>query len=343
MSTPTETAVPVVSDRGGPTKPTVWTLILGSIGVVYGDIGTSPLYAVRESVLAARSNGQTADEPVILGILSLIVWALILIVTIKYVTILLRADNDGEGGTLALMALAQRAAPTYSIWIVLLGMISAALFYGDAMITPALSVLSAVEGLEVATPAFKSFVVPLTVVILFALFAVQSKGTAKVAAWFGPITLVWFVAIAVVGVSYVAQNPRVLLAVNPTYGISFLAGHGIIGLATLGAVFLVVTGSEALYADLGHFGRLPIRTAQRCSSRSDAQLSRTRCTSARQSGGNQKPVLPPLSRLVTPTNGRPGHGGDDHCQPSSHKWGLLSYQPSDAVGAVAPTTSPPHL
>jgi KUP system potassium uptake protein len=260
-STLEDTAVPVVPDRHRPTKQTVWTLVLGSIGVVYGDIGTSPLYAVRESALAASSSGQTADEPVILGILSLIIWALILIVTVKYVTILLRADNDGEGGTLALMALAQRAAPTYSTWLILLGMISAALFYGDAMITPALSVLSAVEGLEVATPAFKSFVVPLTVVILFALFAVQSKGTAKVAAWFGPITLVWFLAIAVAGVDYVAQSPRVLLAFSPTYGISFLADHGITGLATLGAVFLVVTGSEALYADLGHFGRLPIRTA----------------------------------------------------------------------------------
>ena len=256
----TDTAVPVVNRRSPPRR-TFWTLVLGSIGVVYGDIGTSPLYAVRESVLAATSSGQTADEPVILGILSLIIWALILIVTLKYVAILLRADNEGEGGTLALMALAQRAVAPYGFWIILLGIISAALFYGDAMITPALSVLSAVEGLEVATPAFASFVVPLTVVILFALFAVQSKGTARVAAWFGPITLIWFIAIAIAGVSYVAQNPRVLLAFSPVYGVSFLAGHGIIGLATLGAVFLAVTGSEALYADLGHFGRVPIRTA----------------------------------------------------------------------------------
>jgi KUP system potassium uptake protein len=255
-----DTAVPVVNRRSAPQR-TFWTLVLGSIGVVYGDIGTSPLYAVRESVLAATSSGQTANEPVILGILSLIIWALILIVTVKYVAILLRADNEGEGGTLALMALAQGAAAPYTPWIILLGIISAALFYGDAMITPALSVLSAVEGLEVATPAFASFVVPLTVIILFALFAVQSRGTARVAAWFGPITLVWFIAIAVAGTSYVAQNPTVLLAFSPVYGVSFLAAHGIIGLATLGAVFLAVTGSEALYADLGHFGRVPIRTA----------------------------------------------------------------------------------
>jgi KUP system potassium uptake protein len=256
----TDTAVPVVNRRNAPQR-TFWTLVLGSIGVVYGDIGTSPLYAVRESVLAATSNGQTANELVILGILSLIIWSLILIVTVKYVAILLRADNEGEGGTLALMALAQRAAAPYGFWIILLGIVSAALFYGDAMITPALSVLSAVEGLEVATPAFASFVVPLTVVILFALFAVQSRGTARVAAWFGPITLIWFIAIAIAGIIYVAQNQRVLLAFSPVYGVSFLAEHGIIGLATLGAVFLAVTGSEALYADLGHFGRVSIRTA----------------------------------------------------------------------------------
>ena len=200
-------------------------------------------------------------EVVILGILSLIIWALILIVTVKYVLILLRADNNGEGGTLALMALAHRALGGKGLVIILLGIVSAALFYGDAMITPALSVLSAVEGLEVATPGLESYVVPLAVVILFALFAVQSRGTAKVAAWFGPITLVWFIAIALAGGAHIVQNPTVLWAFNPTYGMSFLINHGVVGLATLGAVFLVVTGSEALYADLGHFGRGPIQTA----------------------------------------------------------------------------------
>jgi KUP system potassium uptake protein len=238
-----------------------WALTLGSIGVVYGDIGTSPLYAVRESVLAAVGPTAAAGEEVILGILSLIIWALILIVTVKYVIILLRADNNGEGGTLALMALAHRALGGKSLTIILLGMISAALFYGDAMITPALSVLAAVEGLEVATPAFSHYVVPLAVLILFALFAVQSRGTARVAAFFGPITLVWFIAIAIAGAWHVAQNLSVLTAFNPIYGISFLLSHGYIGLLTLGAVFLVVTGSEALYADLGHFGRGPIKMA----------------------------------------------------------------------------------
>jgi KUP system potassium uptake protein len=243
-------------------KPGFWTLTLGSIGVVYGDIGTSPLYAVRESVVAAVGPGNPANETVVLGILSLIIWALILIVTLKYVVILLRADNNGEGGTLALMALAQRAVGVRGTGtVILLGIISGALFYGDAIITPALSVLSAVEGLKVATPAFEHYVVPLAAIILIALFAVQSRGTARVAAFFGPVTLVWFIAIATVGMWHVAQNLAVLYAFNPIHGVEFLASHGLIGLVTLGAVFLVVTGSEALYADLGHFGRGPIRTA----------------------------------------------------------------------------------
>jgi KUP system potassium uptake protein len=242
-------------------KTSFWALMLGSIGVVYGDIGTSPLYAVRESVQAAVGAGNAATEPVVLGILSLIIWALIVIVTIKYVFILLRADNNGEGGTLALMALARRALSRRASAIVLLGIISGALFYGDAMLTPALSVLSAIEGLNIATPAFEPYVVPITVVILLALFAVQSRGTANVAAFFGPICLVWFAAIAIAGLWHVARNPAVLWAFNPAYGITFLLSHGMIGLVTLGAVFLAVTGAEALYADLGHFGRAPIRMA----------------------------------------------------------------------------------
>ncbi len=242
-------------------KAGFWTLTLGSIGVVYGDIGTSPLYAVRESVLAAVGPDNPASEPIVLGILSLIIWALLLIVTAKYILILLQANNNGEGGTLALMALANRALGGRGSFVILLGIISGALFYGDAMITPSLSVLSAIEGLKVATPAFEPYIVPITVVILIALFAVQSRGTARVAAFFGPITLVWFIAIAAAGIWHIAQNPAVLLAFNPIHGVVFLASHGIIGLLTLGAVFLVVTGSEALYADLGHFGPGPIRTA----------------------------------------------------------------------------------
>ena len=254
-------AVPAKSPEHHVPSASFWKLTLGSIGVVYGDIGTSPLYALRESVLAAVGPNQPASEPVVLGILSLIIWALFLVVTAKYVAVLLRADNHGEGGTLALMALANRATGGHTAPIILLGIVSGALFYGDAMITPALSVLSAVEGLKVVAPAFEAYVVPLTVVILIGLFAVQSRGTARVAAFFGPITLVWFAAIAAAGLWHVFSNLAVLRAFNPIYGISFLANHGMIGLATLGAVFLVVTGTEALYADLGHFGRGPIRFA----------------------------------------------------------------------------------
>jgi KUP system potassium uptake protein len=244
----------------------LWGLALGSIGVVYGDIGTSPLYAFREAIIAASSGGEHAElvRSAVLGVTSLILWALFITVTLKYVVILLRADNNGEGGTLTLMALASRAVGRTSkaVGVVaLLGIVSAALFYGDAVITPALSVLSAVEGIDVATPAFHEYVVPLTVVVLIVLFAVQSRGTAKVAALFGPIMLVWFVAIALPGLVWVVRDPGVLWALNPFYGIDFLLQHGIIGLVTLGMVFLAVTGAEALYADLGHFGRRPIQVA----------------------------------------------------------------------------------
>jgi KUP system potassium uptake protein len=243
-----------------PSRSAFWALTIGTIGIVYGDIGTSPLYALREAVNAAAASG-TVTRAAVLGMLSLILWALIVVVTLKYVLILLRADNSGEGGTLALMALAHRALGRHAGAIVLCGIISAALFYGDAMITPALSVLSAIEGLKIATPAFDPYVVPLTVIILLVLFAVQSRGTARVAAFFGPIMAVWFIAIAIPGLIAIAGDPEILLAFNPLYGLSFLASHGLIGLVTLGAVFLAVTGAEALYADLGHFGRAPIQAA----------------------------------------------------------------------------------
>ncbi|MGA7386666.1 MAG: potassium transporter Kup [Pseudolabrys sp.] len=254
---------PIAANGGSeaPVRVGFWALTLGSIGVVYGDIGTSPLYALRESVLAAVGPGNPVSEPVVHGILSLIIWALLLVVTAKYVLILLRADNKGEGGTLALMALASRSLVRRGGIVILLGIISGALFYGDAIITPALSVLSAIEGLKVVTPAFDAYVVPLTVLVLVILFAVQSRGTANVAAFFGPITLFWFATIAAAGIWHVVQNPIVLFAFNPWHGISFLLHHGIVGFYTLGAVFLVVTGAEALYADLGHFGRGPIRLA----------------------------------------------------------------------------------
>src|ERR1700753_3159795 len=235
-------------------------LTLGSIGVVYGDIGTSPLYALREAVNAAAAGGEVASHAV-LGVVSLILWALIVVVTLKYVVILLRADNNGEGGTLALMALAQRAVTRAAPTIVLLGIISGALFYGDAVITPALSVLSAIEGIKLSTASFDPYVVPITVVILFALFAVQSRGTARVAALFGPVMSIWFAVIAIAAITPIMRHPEVLFALNPVHAVWFMTHHGIIGFVTLGAVFLAVTGAEALYADLGHFGKRPIQTA----------------------------------------------------------------------------------
>jgi KUP system potassium uptake protein len=243
--------------------PSLATLALGSVGVVYGDIGTSPLYAFREAAIAA-SDSHPVTREVVLGVLSLIVWALIVVVTLKYVLILLRADNNGEGGTLSLTALATRALGRRTAYIFIIGVIGASMFLGDSVITPAISVLSAVEGLKLASPAFSEYVAPIAVAILIALFAAQRSGTAKVAAMFGPIMVVWFVAIAIAGGLHIRDDPHVLAAINPVYGVEFLLEHGAIGLVTLGAVFLVVTGGEALYADLGHFGRKPIQTAWLC-------------------------------------------------------------------------------
>lgn len=241
-----------------PAKTGFWSLTVGSIGVVFGDIGTSPLYAFREAVHAA-AHGGTATRSIVLGVLSLILWALFIVVTSKYVLLLLRADNNGEGGTLSLMALGQRALGRRS-WILLaLGVIGASMFIGDSMITPAISVLSAVEGLKLAAPALEHYVVPLTILILVLLFSVQRIGTAKVATAFGPVMIVWFTALAALGLSHISDDPGVLAAINPYYAIQFLMSHGVIGLVTLGAVFLAVTGGEALYADLGHFGRKPIQ------------------------------------------------------------------------------------
>jgi KUP system potassium uptake protein len=238
-----------------------WPLTLGAIGVVYGDIGTSPLYAIREAVNAAIGAQGSVSNNVVYGILSLIFWALFIVVTLKYIAILLRADNNGEGGTLSLTALVFRALGRGTPFALILGIIGASMFYGSTLITPALSVLSAVEGLKVVTPAFNDFVIPLAIVILVALFSVQWRGTAKVSALFGPITALWFIIIAAAGIVQIAANPAVLLALNPAHGVWFLLEHRTIGLVTLAAVFLVITGSEALYNDLGHFGRKPIQAA----------------------------------------------------------------------------------
>ena len=236
-----------------------WALTLGSIGVVFGDIGTSPLYAFREAVTDA-AHGGPVTRVMVLGVLSLILWALFIVVTSKYVLLLLRADNAGEGGTLSLMALGQRALGRRSWFLLSLGVVGASMFLGDSMITPAISVLSAVEGLKLAAPALEHYVVPLTVFILLVLFSVQSRGTARVASAFGPVMVVWFATLGVLGIVHIVDDPSVLVAINPLYAVAFLLDHGTIGLVTLGAVFLAVTGGEALYADLGHFGRKPIQS-----------------------------------------------------------------------------------
>ena len=233
-------------------------LTLGSIGVVFGDIGTSPLYAFREAVTHA-ANGAPVSRAIVLGVLSLILWSLFIVVTAKYVLLLLRADNNGEGGTLSLMALGQRALGRRSLPLLALGVVGASMFIGDSMITPAISVLSAVEGLKLVTPALEHYVVPLTIFILVVLFSVQSSGTARVASAFGPVMVVWFATLAVMGLVHISDDPTVMAAINPWYAIQFMLSHGTIGLVTMGLVFLAVTGGEALYADLGHFGRKPIQ------------------------------------------------------------------------------------
>lgn len=238
-------------------KASFAALALGSIGVVFGDIGTSPIYALRESLLHVTGGGLQRSE--VIGTVSLLLWSLIVVVTLKYVAFIMRADNKGEGGTLSLLALAQHGVGKRTRLVFALGIAGAALFYGDAIITPAISVLSAVEGLELMTPTFKSYVVPITVAILLGLFAVQSRGTHKVGVWFGPITLVWFVVIGLLGLKHIPDDPTILFAFNPYYGVNFLLHEGAIGFAVIGSVFLAVTGAEALYADMGHFGRGPIR------------------------------------------------------------------------------------
>jgi KUP system potassium uptake protein len=236
-------------------------LTLGALGVVYGDIGTSPLYALRE-VFATKH--ATLSLPDILGVLSLVFWTLTVIVTLKYVTLILRASNNGEGGTMALMALsaqATRERPRLRNALIVMGILGAALFYGDGVITPAISVLSAIEGLEVGTPAFKPFVVPITLVVLTLLYAVQKHGTGAMGRWFGPFTIVWFLVIGFWGALWIVRAPVVLQALNPWHALHFGIGHGRVTLIVLGAVFLAVTGAEALYADMGHFGSKPIRLA----------------------------------------------------------------------------------
>src|SRR5690349_394627 len=258
---PARTAAHTQADSHAP-QSSVGALFFGAIGVVFGDIGTSPLYTMKETF--AGPHPLALDQVHVLGVLSLIFWAVTCIVSIKYVIIIMRADNRGEGGSLALLALLHRAAagwPGIVALVGVLGVFAAALFYGDSMITPAISVLAAVEGLEVAAPQLHHAVVPLAMTILIVLFIIQSHGTAKIGVLFGPVMTIWFITLAMLGIQNVAQVPHVLWALSPHYAVAFMLEDGTVAFLALGSVVLAVTGAEALYTDMGHFGRLPIRLA----------------------------------------------------------------------------------
>jgi len=246
----------VATDQASHAKSNLPILTLGAIGVVYGDIGTSPIYAFRQAMHVRP--GVASSHLEVLGLLSLIVWALTLTVAVKYVFFVTRADNNGEGGTLSLMALARKTFAKPPAWITFLGVLGAALFFGDAIITPAISVLSAVEGLDLVAPGMGRWVVPITLVIILGIFAVQRFGTAKVSIVFGPITAIWFLTLGISGLFHIIYYPAVLSALNPILGVQFLISHFGIAFVVMGAIFLAVTGAEALYVDLGHFGRKPI-------------------------------------------------------------------------------------
>jgi KUP system potassium uptake protein len=252
----------LLTDASSRKRSRLAALTIAAVGIVYGDIGTSPLYTMKE--VFSTEHGVPLDELNVLGAVSLIFWGLTLIVSLKYVTLVLRANNRGEGGIMALLALALSSVTPKSRWyhpVMLIGLTGASLFYGDSIITPAISVLSAIEGLEVATPTFRTYVVPLTVAVLVALYMLQHHGTGGIGKWFGPIMLTWFATLAVLGVVNIAGNPEILAALNPLRGLHFLFRNGWLGFIALGAIVLAFTGAEALYADMGHFGKRPIRMA----------------------------------------------------------------------------------
>ena len=244
-----------------PSRPALPAITLAAIGVVFGDIGTSPLYALKEIFNGHHPMPVTPEN--ILGMLSMVFWSIMVLVSIKYLMIIMRADNHGEGGSLALLALVtERARNPRMAWaITLVGIFAAALFYGDSMITPAISVLSAVEGLEIVTTRFDPYVMPITLIIIMGLFAIQKRGTGAVGLLFGPVMIAWFGILGLLGVVAISQHPGVLMALLPTYATSFIQTHPLMAFLSLGSVVLAVTGGEALYTDMGHFGRLPIRLA----------------------------------------------------------------------------------
>ncbi len=327
---------PAPNSKHAPAKAGLAALTLGALGVVFGDIGTSPLYAMKETF--SPEHGLKADPTAVFGVLSLIFWAITIVVTCKYVLFILRMDNEGEGGVMALISLIRRArldTPRATWALVAMGAFGAALFYGDGMITPAISVLSAVEGLEVVAPSMETIVVPATLVILSTLFFVQRFGTGPLGRLFGPIMGAWFGALAIFGLGKVVGDPSVLKALSPTYGVQFFFDHGGEAFLALGSVVLAITGAEALYADMGHFGRGPIRRAwfllvlpalflnylgQGALLLSDAE-------------GDRQPVLPPGARVGADPDGGAGHCGDGDRVAGGDLRRLLGHPPGRAARA----------
>ena len=332
-----------ISTPAAAEEPPRMSLMLGALGIVFGDIGTSPIYAFRESLKSA--GGTTADDT-ILGVLSLIFWAVTAVVGIKYVVFVMRADNQGEGGTVALLSLALSAAGKFENVVLVLGLAGASLFFGDAMITPAISVLSAVEGINIITPALEPYVIPIAVMILIGLFMIQSHGSGHVGRLFGPVMLLWFLLLGLVGIVHVARNSAVLWALDPRYAVTFLVqGPGWMGFAVLGSVFLALTGGEALYADMGHFGRHAIRLDwfYRGNASAHSELLRSRRSGARTAGSDKQSVLLSVPGLVACTCRRVDNRCHNHCQSSRTFRRVCSCAASDSAWGAAASGRPPDF
>ena len=328
-------------------SPAARGLVLAALGVVFGDIGTSPLYALQ--TVFSIDNGAVRPTPGdVYGVISLMFWSITLIVSVKYVSVIMRADNDGEGGVMALAALAQRLYAGRSIrtgLLLVIGIIGVSLFYGDSVITPAISVLSAVEGLQVAAPSLEHVVVPVAAVILTCLFAVQRFGTGRVGRFFGPVMVVWFGVLALAGLHGMLQHPGVLRALSPSYAVLFGADHPFISFVAMGAVVLVITGAEALYADMGHFGPAPIRRAWFFlvfPALTLNYLGQARADPALTERGRQ-PVLPAAAELEPAADGGAGHRGHRDRQPGGHLRSVLAVPAGDAAGAAAAADGPADL
>ena len=328
-------------DHGAKPRGALASLTLAALGVVYGDIGTSPLYALKE-VFRAGHVPPTPDN--VLGVLSLIFWTMTVIVSLKYVLLILRADNNGEGGLIAMLALATAAVrhkPVLHSRLMLVGLFGTAVFYGDGVITPAISVLSAVEGLELAAPALHDWVIPITLAVLTALFAAQRFGTGGIGKAFGPITLLWFVVLVLLGVPHVVAHPGVLVALNPAHAIGFFAAQPVVAFVALGAVVLCVTGGEALYADMGHFGRLPIRLAWY------GLVMPALVVNYFGQGAlllaDPSAVENPFYTMAPPWARLPGDGGDGDRVAGADLGGVLGDQAGHPAGHPAPHAGGPHV